>query len=296
MLNKIAPCRHKLSKNNENSTRRPWRAGRSNGKGFTIISNSVIDSAGLTGGEFKLLTVIARFAHNQTGEVMVEIGVLANAMGWGERWTQRVKGRLVTKGFLGETRVYDPALRLNKPNTYRILNPHKPVETTAQKTTTPDGQSATQSLQETPPQTQVKTPLPPQAGEPVCFDEPELEVSRPRGRHIHHHGPRPVRRRCGALTAFQQAAVEVMRLCGVVETSWRLRDGIAAAVALHVEGCEDRAKRAVEPMVIAWRDYLDDHDILRCPLGIESFFVLGAWCDRRQWRYDPDRLAAYKRR
>jgi hypothetical protein len=97
------------------------------------------------------------------------------------------------------------------------------------------------------------------------------------------------------LSAFQLAAAEVMRLCGVAETNWRMRDGIAAAVALHVESRAELAKRAVEPMVIAWRDYLDDHHLLRCPLGMEAFFVLGAWCDRRQWRYDPDVLKQLRR-
>ena len=62
---------------------------------------------------------------------------------------------------------------------------------------------------------------------------------------------------------------------------WRRRAGgygmATAAISLHVEGCEERAKRAVESMVIAWRDYLDDHQLLRCPLGMESFFVSGAW-------------------
>jgi len=55
-----------------------------------------------------------------------------------------------------------------------------------------------------------------------------------------------------------------------------------------VDGCESMARRCVEDAVIAWKTYLDDVQLLRCPLGIEQFFVQGAWVDQRLWRYDQN--------
>jgi hypothetical protein len=321
MSNKISSCRHPLQQNSENSPRpqrRQWRAGRANGKGFTIINNAVIDYSNLSPGEFKLLTKIARFAHNETGEVTVEVGVLANEMGWKDRWTQKVKNRIVAKGFLGVSPYYDPISKRNYPNTYRLLNPHKPVETTAQKDTTPGVFKDTQVLKETLSSQTQYTPLPPQAGECVSVNEPEKqEHQRPvpsrevyesenhfrelrrerkaKSRSTRHRQAREekLERRSGrcageVLTAFQRAALEVMSLCGVAATQWRVRNGIAAAMVLEV-GENGTPTRCVEEMVIAWKIYLDHHGELRCPFGIEQFFVQGAWKDGRMWRWDESR-------
>ena len=82
---------HQTPINSVSSRRRKWRAGSPNGKGFTIIGNSVIDCSGLKPNVFTLLAKIARLSHNVTGEVTVEVGVLERDMGWQDRWTARLR-------------------------------------------------------------------------------------------------------------------------------------------------------------------------------------------------------------
>jgi len=177
--------------NSVSSRRRTWRAGSSNGNGYTIITNAVIDGEGLTGSEFKLLAKIARFAHRETGEVEVEIAHLARAMGLKHRWTQTLKGRLVAKGFIAETRNYDPVRRINRPNVYRILthrNISKPVDPAPLDCAPPGALDCTQELHQI--QT-TNTPPTPQRG-----------VQRELRRSAHY---REVREREGARMTHTQA-------------------------------------------------------------------------------------------
>ena len=316
---------HQTPINSVSSRRRKWRAGSPNGKGFTIIGNSVIDCSGLKPNEFTLLAKIARFSHNVTGEVTVEVAVLAREMGWQDRWTRKVKARIVSKGFLEETTDYDPVLRMNKPNTYRILNPLKPVETTVQKDSTPPVLKDRQVLKETLlSQTLDTPPTPPVGGTGVCKYSPSedhLEPQRPapsaevweseqlgrrlrrerkgasRMDHYREVRERGARRRCidPHVTPLARAASEVMRLCGVVETSWKIKAAIEAAISLVVEQNGRSPLTWVEVAVMNWREYQED-GLLLFRVGIERFFSEGLWLNQRLWTYDQERLREYRRR
>jgi len=311
------PLRHQTRVNSTSSRRHTWRAGRANGKGFTIITNAVIDLSNLPPSEYKLLSKMMRFAHNVTGEVTAEVAFFAREMGWTDRWTRVVKGRLVLKGFLGEDQDYDPIRRLNRPNTYRILNPHKSVETTAQSFSTPPEVKFTQVLQETLSSQTQEPPPTPLRGEPVRVlqQSEEQEPKRPApsaevweseqlGRRMRHERKaerrqdhyrevreRGPRRRCSAspavLTPLQRAAVEVMRLCGVVDTSWRIKAAIEAAIALRVEQSGVNPLNCVEQAVMSWWNYQDDPQ-LRFRVGMERFFAEGLWVDTNLWTYDRE--------
>jgi hypothetical protein len=102
------------------------------------------------------------------------------------------------------------------------------------------------------------------------------------GRSRRHHAP---------LTPVQQAAGEVLRLVGMDEGCWRYRQAIARAM----ERSGGDLSRMVEPMALAWAEYQCDREILFCPLGMERFFDENLWCNRSEWRYDRESLAAIRR-
>lgn len=216
---------------------------------------------------------------------------LAGWLGSSLSTANRVIEALVLLGYLEGQYDYDTRRGCWNETIYRVnLRPgrpqtiHKPVEVEPKIDPTPGVKNDVpfNNINNSLSNTETYPPTP-QGGSDVCISPP----ARPRGRHQHTHPPRQ-RQRCegGRLSAFQVAALEVMRLCDVVETNWRIRDSIAAAIALHVEGREDLAKRAVEPMVLSWKAYLDVGDLLYCRYGIEQFFALGLWNDDKKWILD----------
>ena len=320
MLIKTTTRRYELQRGNvetsvTESTRSAWK-GRSVGshasRGYTRVPNHVLDHCqDLTQTYKSGLLLIMSHAHNETGAVQMGAGRLAGWMGMSESSADRRIRVYVALGYLERQHDYDEQRRCWGETTYRInLHPrrgpvdapqeiNKPVEVESKIETTPsvtfDGPF--NSINNSSSNTESCRDTAPTSGAAVCgiSAKPTKTPEQP------PHRPRNARHRHGfVLSAFQVAALEVMQLCGVVSspTTRRLRDGIAAAIALHVERREDRAKHAVEPMVLAWCEYLDAAWRLRCPLGMEAFFVTGIWCNEKSWRYDAavtDEIRARRR-
>lgn len=325
MSSKISSCRHELQQNLATTSVEPraWRGRSRNGRGFTILPNAHVDrnDKGLSRVVRWSFATLRSHAHNETGLLAMSHQEFAERIGGSVSTAKRHIGRLEETYYIRVMPQVDPRTGGWTRNLIKVYTPAerdeilKSVENKSKIDPTPQFINEPSVLINTSSSQDFKNPPTPQGGNGVC--ESLLPVRPQPSREVHEalqqaRAARAVRkaqqrqeryarnrkvRGCAAeLTGFQRAALEVMSLCGVAATSWRVRDGIAAAISLHVEGCEERAKRAVESMVIAWRDYLDDHQLLRCPLGMESFFVSGAWKDRRQWRYDPDELRRWRNR
>jgi hypothetical protein len=333
MSTKIASCRHELQNNSvkTSSHPRPWRGRAPSGRGFTITPNANIDygEEKFTHADLWGLTILRSHAHNETGQVQMSRAEFAGHLRMSDSTARRRLEKYEDAHCISISREFNKRRGTWDAMIITVLSPAerkaklKTVENKGKDDPTPGVKIEPIVLINTSSQTEILNPPTPQRGESVCGNEPKPEPQRPQpssevyeserhfrelrrqrkaeSRSTRHREAREERRsrpgRCAGqvLTAFQRAALEVMSLCGVAGTSWRVRDGIAAAISLHVEGCGHLAGRAVEPMVIAWRDYLDDHPLLRCPLGMESFFVSGTWKDRRQWRYDQDALKRLRR-
>jgi len=279
-----------------------WRGRRSSGKGYTLSLNALHDADDLTPLQKGVLGIILSHTHNETGAVRMGPARLAEWTDKSSSQAKRYLRDLVELGYLTKASMWDEENECWGESIYWVnLRPqkraeeiHAPVEVPAKNDPTP-GVINDPVVLINYSSLKTETQTTPQAAEEVCVSPSRSEAPKPEPRRHEHHHP-PKQRPCRPiLNAFQVAAVEVMRLCGVVETNWRTRDGIASAIALRVDSCEAMARRCVEDAVIAWKTYLDDVQLLRCPLGIEQFFVQGLWLDRRLWRYDQDVIDRQRR-
>jgi len=277
-----------------------WRGRRASGNGYTLTLNALHDADNLTLVLKGVLGVIVSHAHNDTGCIYMGPALLSRLLGKSRAQCKRYLASLTELGYLERTTNCDETGLIWYETLYKVnLRPKFVAKTIHQPVDIPDKNDPTPPVINDPGLNCIKDfPLKPeynttpQAAPGVCESldpvDPPQPKAEPRRRHEHNHPPKRSGRCREPLNAFQRAAVEVMRLCGVVESNWRTRDGIAAAIALRVDGCEGMAVRCVEDAVIAWKTYLDDVQLLRCPLGMEQFFVQGAWVDQRLWRYDQD--------
>jgi hypothetical protein len=289
----------------------------------------------LSDGHKQTHLLLISLADNATGMFTMSHAEIAERRGKGKKTIERHLKALDENRYIQTIRHYDYVLACWGPSTYRIVPPSERLNSTGivdTKTTfDPRGGvknvplSNTNTLNST---TEKQEQIHPPVGGAVCVDiparspepqrpepSPEVHASEQLGRelrrqrHSEHReahyrevreqGPR---RRCSAPApktpaqmAAQVAAGEIMRLCGVAETSHQIRAAIAAALELHVSQEGKTARGWVEDAVMSWRTYLED-DLLRFRYGIERFFSEGLWCNERLWTYDRERLERYRGR
>ena len=103
--------------------RNPWR-GRLNPHKFTMIPNTVIVDRRLGNAEKVLLGVFHGMQPQDKGWFEVSIQYLAFKLGWNQSWVRKVKGRLVTKGYLEEKEQFNE--RGDQiANLYRLCQPNQ---------------------------------------------------------------------------------------------------------------------------------------------------------------------------
>jgi hypothetical protein len=296
-----------------------------------MLPNTAIDHASdLNKTQKDLFHILCSNAHNETREVTIGVDILCARLGRGERTTQVAMAVLIESGRV----LRIPSLF--GWHTYRIVSyvRTKPVENNAENCTPPPAENCTPLINTVEALNTLKAepPLTPHGGSGVCISRKsvsswpkpnpearqaeaearqvrqELRAARSRrktaSRTAHYAavrdrsslGQRSRRHHEAQLTPAQKAAVEVLALCGVVESNWRLRDAIAAAMELAIRHNGGTPLRLVEGMVLAWGVYLDDSDVLRCPVGMERFFTDGLWCNRKLWRYDEEKLKKWRDR
>src|SRR5258708_23188083 len=236
-----------------------WRGRRTSGKGYTLSLNTLYDTRELSMVLKGVLGVIVSHAHNDTNGVLLGPARLSEWTGKSYAQCRRYLKTLTELGYLVRTTDYDEDTKVWGETFYQVnLRPtfpakeiHKPVDFPVKNDLTPPviNDPTLNSIKYYELKTEPQAPL---AGGVVCESPKPLDPSQikpqlpeaPARRHHEHNHPAKTPQPCrAALNAFQIAAVEVMRLCGVVETNWRTRDGIAAAIALRVDGCVAMARR-----------------------------------------------------
>ena len=303
---------------------RPWR-GRATGdfasNGRTVVPNHLIDHCeDLKRRQKHTLTVILTHAHNKTFSLQMGPARLAYWLGCSDVTAKRALAELVELEYLRKYQVKHGS-RFDESMYVVNLYPNREAEMAAPEPAEMPEISEVQNAPPSPPeasqevhnlvQTEVKNdPTPPVKNDPTLsiknlelITEEEKDTAPLRFACVLKSSnqvrePQRAPSTGMGLNAFQLAALEVMLLLDVVDCpeNRKLRDGIASAIALHVNRREEHAKRAVEEMVLCWRMYQDNHPYLRCPLGMLSFFVSGTWCNAKSWRYDAgvlDRVRRY---
>jgi hypothetical protein len=317
-------CSHSATKNVVNKLNsRGWRGRgvcRPDSKGFSMIPNVLLDhSEDLPPScRFNMLR-IRSMAHNQGGYVEASYDELGQRFGTSRSTAKIHMGLMAKAGYIEIQHVFDPATGCYSKNRYIVFTVRQKPTQVVENKSVDDSRGRvmnepTALIKTVSANTELQTPLPPQGGNGVCESSParpvpsrevhdslqqarELRAQRKAEKRVSRYranAERP-RRHCKPLTPVQEAAVEVMRLCGVVETGEKIRDGIASAIALAMarDGVT-MAKSYVERMVVAWYAYLDD-PFLSFRYGIENFFSRGLWVDCCQWAYDKEKLKMARR-